>query len=341
MWGETATFSGDNLNAAAGDKTVGSITLSTSNMTYSSGLTASGSGKSFTVTASGDATISQVLITMSGTSNRYNTSSVTNCTSCTRDGSVYTCIISPAVAAVTCTTDGGGVTVTQIVVTYTSSSGGGGDPATGTGTVTYTLTAGSDAVSGAVSGVTTLTAGATSFTKSTLTIIASNSKPGYCGRVTGQAASYSDNAYIDLPFTVASGYIFNPSSVSVKVNVESATDNMKAKVAIIDNSLNVVSNELSCIKNTDNSVSFASGAFTSKLYTGTVHIRIYLYGVTSKYAYIKSPITITGTVAEAASGCESYSFHYGTHDASDWTTKCFEYSGAGDVYYVNNFIIPN
>ena len=207
--------------------------------------------------------------------------------------------------------------------------------------MTYTLTAGSDAVSGAVSGVTTLTAGATSFTKSTLTIIASNSKPGYCGRVTGQAASYSDNAYIDLPFTVASGYIFNPSSVSVKVNVESATDNMKAKVAIIDNSLNVVSNELSCIKNTDNSVSFASGAFTSKLYTGTVHIRIYLYGVTSKYAYIKSPITITGTVAEAASGCESYSFHYGTHDASDWTTKCFEYSGAGDVYYVNNFIIPN
>lgn len=45
--------------------------------------------------------------------------------------------------------------------------------------------------------------------------------------------------------------------------------------------------------------------------------------------------------AGAASGCSSYSFHYGTHDASDWTTKCFEYSGAGDVYYVNNFIIPN
>lgn len=299
MWGETATFSGDNLNAAAGDKTVGSITLSTSNMTYSSGLVASSSGKSFTVTTSGDATISQVLITMNGTSNRYNTSSVTNCTSCTRDGSVYTCIISPAVAAVTCTTDGGGVTVTQIVVTYTSSGGGGGDPATGTGTVTYTLTAGSDAVSGAVSGVTTLTASATSFTKSTLTI-ASNSKAGYCGRVTGQAASYSDNAYIDLPFTVASGYTFNPSSVSVKVNVENATDNMKAKVAIIDNSLNVVSNELSCVKSTDNSVSFASGAFTGKLYSGTVHIRIYLYGVTSKYAYIKSPVTITGTVAEAA-----------------------------------------
>jgi uncharacterized repeat protein (TIGR02543 family) len=117
-WGANATFSGSNLNAAAGDKTVGSITLSTSNMTYSSGLYASSSSKSFTLTASGGATISQILITMSGTSNRYSTSGITNCTSCTRSSSVYTCTISPATSSVTCTNSGGSVTITQLEVTY-------------------------------------------------------------------------------------------------------------------------------------------------------------------------------------------------------------------------------
>lgn len=116
-WGAVATFSGSNLDITSESKTIDKITLSNVSMSYSSGnLTASSSGKTFTLTAT-DATISQILITMSGTSNRYKTSSVTNCTSCTRDGSVYTCVISNA-ETVNCTTDGGGVTITQIEVTY-------------------------------------------------------------------------------------------------------------------------------------------------------------------------------------------------------------------------------
>ena len=112
-----ATFSGSNLNAAAGDKTVGSITLSTSTMTYNSGLYASSSNKSFTLTAS-SATISQVVITTNSTNTRYTSANITSCTSCTRNDKVYTCTISPAVATVSCTNSGGGVTITQIVVTY-------------------------------------------------------------------------------------------------------------------------------------------------------------------------------------------------------------------------------
>ena len=119
MWGVDASFSGDNLDVP---KTVGSITLSSTDMTYSSsGLNASGSNKTFTLTAASGYTISQVVITMSGSSNRYAAGNITNCTSCTRSGSVYTCVISPATEVVSCKNNGGGVTITQIDVTYTSS----------------------------------------------------------------------------------------------------------------------------------------------------------------------------------------------------------------------------
>lgn len=117
VWGGVITFTGDDLD---NDKTVGCITLTTSNMTHnSSGLYASGSNMTFTLTAT-DAVITQIVITMDGTNNRYKTSNITSCTSAVRDGSVYTCTISPAVSAVSCTNNGGGVTITRIDVTAKS-----------------------------------------------------------------------------------------------------------------------------------------------------------------------------------------------------------------------------
>ena len=129
VWGEVVTFSGSNLNAVSGSKTVGSITLSSSGMTYSDGLNAGSGDKTFTLTAT-DATISQVVITTNSTSTRYKKSKITNCTSCTQSGKVYTCAINNA-TTVSCTTDGGGVKITQIEVTYTPTS----DPAISTKTV--------------------------------------------------------------------------------------------------------------------------------------------------------------------------------------------------------------
>lgn len=124
VWGGEVTFSGENLNTGTGDKTVGCITLSSSGMSYSDGLNAGGGGKTFTLTATG-ATISQVVITTDRTDNRYSAANITNCTSCSRSGSVYTCVISPAVNVVNCTNHSGGVKITQIEVTYTPTS----DPA--------------------------------------------------------------------------------------------------------------------------------------------------------------------------------------------------------------------
>ena len=118
VWGTVVSFSATNLNAPVG-RTIGSISLSTSNMTYtnSNGLTASSASQAFTLTASGGATISQVLIT-STTGSRYSAGNITNCTSCTREGNVYTCTISPATSSVTCTNTGGGLKITRIDVTY-------------------------------------------------------------------------------------------------------------------------------------------------------------------------------------------------------------------------------
>ena len=118
VWGTVVSFSATNLNAPAG-RTIGSISLSSSSMSYdnTNGLKASSASKSFTLTASGGATISQVLIT-STTGSRYSAGNITNCTSCTREGNVYTCTISPATSSVTCTNTGGGLKITRIDVTY-------------------------------------------------------------------------------------------------------------------------------------------------------------------------------------------------------------------------------
>lgn len=124
VWGGEVTFSGENLNTGTGEKTVGCITLSSSGMSYSDGLSAGGGGKTFTLTAT-DATISQVVITTDRTDNRYSAANITNCTLCSRSGSVYTCVISPATNVVNCTNQSGAVKITQIEVTYTPTS----DPA--------------------------------------------------------------------------------------------------------------------------------------------------------------------------------------------------------------------
>lgn len=175
---------------------------------------------------------------------------------------------------------------------------------TGTGTISYTMTKGSAAVSRDVTNVKTLTPTSTEFAVSTLAIGSNNSKEGYCGQITGHAAAYSATQYVQLGFTIASGYTFTPSAASIIVFANS-TSNMKAKVVISDGTTSIESNELSCASSDDSSIEFASGAFTGKALSGNVTITIYQWGVTSKRAYIKSPVTITGTVAVAAACTEA------------------------------------
>ena len=172
-------------------------------------------------------------------------------------------------------------------------------PATGTGTITYTLTSNANAVSPAVTGISTLSSSSSAFTVSTLTCGSGNSKPGYSGQIQGHAADYSASQYVALQFTVADGYTFTPSAVSMKVFANS-TSNMKMKLVFTDGVTSVESEELSCASSADSDIEFASGAFTGKKFVGNVDVVLYQWGVTSKRTYVKSPVTITGTVAAAA-----------------------------------------
>lgn len=128
LFADTAVFEGSDLNVSGGPKSIGSITLSvpsSNGMTWqSNSLYAGGSGKIFHLDATGGATISQVLITMNTSSNRYTASNITNCTSCTKSGSVYTCDFSTPQTSIDFKNNGGGVGITKLEVTY--SSGGGG-----------------------------------------------------------------------------------------------------------------------------------------------------------------------------------------------------------------------
>ena len=169
---------------------------------------------------------------------------------------------------------------------------------TGTATITYALSG--STTTGTVTGVNSISSLSSSLTLSTLTL--SSTKDGYSGGIKGcTGTDLVETDYVDVQFTVGSGYVFTPSAVTVQANPLGNTGALKAVVKVMDaQPLEVASNELACAKNTDNAVTFASGAFTNKKFEGTVHLRMYFYGAASdKTFYLKSPISITGTVAVA------------------------------------------
>lgn len=170
---------------------------------------------------------------------------------------------------------------------------------TGTATISYALSG--STTTGTVTGVNSISGLSSSLTLSTLTL--SGTKDGYSGAIKGCTSTTElvEADYVDVQFTVGSGYVFTPSAVTVQVNPFTATGAVKAVVKVMDaQPLVVASEELSCAKSTDNAVTFASGAFTNKKFEGTVHLRMYFYGPASeKTFYLKSPISITGTVAVA------------------------------------------
>ena len=215
--------------------------------------------------------------------------------------------INSETGVVTAVTAGGTATVTATIAAngnYAGNTATSGTitvvaPATGTATISYALSG--STTTGTVAGVSTISSLSSSLTLSTLTL--SGTKDNYSGAIKGCTSETElvEDDYVDVQFTVASGYVFTPSEVSVKANPQGNTSNLKAVVKIMDaQPLEVASEVLSCTKNTDNLVTFASGAFTNKEFCGTVHIRIYFYGTaSSKEFWIKSPITIAGTVAVA------------------------------------------
>ncbi len=186
---------------------------------------------------------------------------------------------------------------------------------TGTGDIFFSLSKGSAAVNGIMDGdeanIITTVSTTSAFSTSTLAIGSNNSKDGYCGQITGQTADYNASNYVQLGFTIADGYTFAPSAADLTIFANSTSD-MKTKVVISDGVTTIESNDLACSSSADSKVTFTSGAFTDKTLSGDVTITIYQWGVASKRAYIKSPVTISGTIAAAG---DTYSITYNCNGA--------------------------
>lgn len=131
----------------------------------------------------------------------------------------------------------------------------------------------------------------------------SSSKTGYFKPIypSSASASYNANCYASFSFTVADNYKFTPSSLSLTLQGYGTSDR-KAKVVITDGANSIESSETSVSNGSDTNVTISNTGSTYM--TGTVTIRIHLYGLSSegsgKRTYIKKPVSITGDVASTA-----------------------------------------
>lgn len=236
-----------------------------------------------------------------------------------------------------------GKVVSRIVITTPAAADPEEPVASPTGDATVSFALSGSSATGTVTGVNTISSLSTALALNTLAL--SGTKDGYSGAIKGCTSTTAlvETDYVDVHFTVANGYAFTPSSVNVKVNPFSATGAVKAVVAIQDASLDVRSNVLSCSKNNDNEVSFASGAFTDKEFEGAVYMRIYFYGAASdKSFYIKSPLEISGIVAAAdASAKYDLEFAKGDEGASGSMTTAKYKEGATVTLPACGFTAPS
>ena len=152
----------------------------------------------------------------------------------------------------------------------------------------------------------------------------------------GTVAAYSDDNYIEMSFTVASGKKLDITAVHIPVQpVTSDVNNFKAVLSDDQGSTEIEGTTTDQKNGTLADIGFSSYGELK----GTITLRIYAWGHTNGYRLGKN-IYITGTI-EDDEGCSAYEFHYGTHDADDWETACFEQVGETNEWKIEGFTIPS
>ena len=175
-------------------------------------------------------------------------------------------------------------------------------PTTGSTTITYDMEFKLMNVQGRTDNcISTISGLSSAIALSGITSSNSNGVLQFSGQLITIPTSYDASKYVDLQFTVEDGYTFTPTAISLKW--AGTSNNFRAKASVLDGTTTVESNE-SAITSTTVSVAnakditFSSGAFDGKSFSGTVHIRVNIWGAANR-AYLLSPLTITGTVASA------------------------------------------
>ena len=107
-------------------------------------------------------------------------------------------------------------------------------------------------------------------------------------------ATYDANNYMSVGFSVNSGYVFVPSSISVKAQpVTTAKD---VKLVLTDGTNSIEKTVESVTAGSIATVTMSNEDNVS--FSGNVTLKIYCYGATDKYR-LGSPITVDGTVLPA------------------------------------------
>ncbi len=129
-----------------------------------------------------------------------------------------------------------------------------------------------------------------------------NGKSNNTGKIE-TPSSYDADKYVTMTFAVASGYQFTPSSVSIKTVAVSTAKDLKFEFSDANGSYSVTKTSLSTSGTAATNTLDFSGC--DKAFTGTVTVKIYVYGATDQYR-LSTPLTIDGTVAAAVTpSCEA------------------------------------
>ena len=149
-------------------------------------------------------------------------------------------------------------------------------------------------------------------------------------------ADYDENNYMSVGFTVADGYVFVPTTVSVKA--QPVTTNKDVKL-VLTNGKKSIDKTQTCTAGSITTLTMTNDEEVSL--TGDVTLKIYCYGATDTYR-LGSPITISGDVVKVetatipSSGWGTYCSSYAL-DFSDQSTEVEAY--AVSAYDVENLTI--
>ena len=171
-------------------------------------------------------------------------------------------------------------------------------------TMTWTLTTVSGSEESNVDGGTTDIGTASTTPAENLTTLTDLTGVGVKRTTTGKGgntgkietpASYDADKYVSMTFDVASGYEFTPTVVSIKTVAVSTAKDLKFEFVDENGSYSVTKTGLSTNATAATNTLYFTGCTTS--FTGTVTVKIYVYGATNAYR-LSTPLTITGAVVE-------------------------------------------
>ena len=146
-------------------------------------------------------------------------------------------------------------------------------------------------------------------------------------------ASYDADKYVSMSFAVADGYQFTPTAVSIKTVAVYTAKDLKFEFNDASNSYSVTKTGLSTSGTAaTNNLDFSS---CDKAFTGTVTVKIYVYGAENQYR-LSTPLTITGDVA-AVVAPSGYTVTYNASSGSgDVPTDGTSYSSGATVTVKGN-----